>query len=494
MTIIIGGGISGLSAAYYALKNAKLSSVILLEASNRLGGWIRSRSSPSGAIFEQGPRIVKMDDDLDENHTLKLAMDLQLSDKLIRFGPLHPAVENELIYKNKKLYDRPPIILTSIANRYALKHILKLRGLYRPIIKNIWMDLMVPKVAKEDENVYSFFERRLGKNFTDDVISPLMCGIYAGDAHELSIKCIEPYSRVFEVEQEHGSIFKLMVKNFLAEQLLKRFSVNKNSEKDNADDGIAARPTHETLAETLALRILYGGVWGLRGGLEQLPQALADDVKRRGAKIQTGKRCEKLIFKSDHVELSVNGELQECSRVISSLCAKDLAELLQEQHPGLSAELKAIPTVTVGLVNLEFQGNVLPQEAFSIFISPKENLPLLSVTFDSCINSESSTVLRVMMGGPWFEKYFGPNPSEEQLLSTAIKHTKSILQIDEEPVAHNVAILKDCIPQYVVGHNARVKRIYNYIFTHNIPLALCGSSYQGLELNDIIRLAKQAVT
>lgn len=98
-----------------------------------------------------------------------------------------------------------------------------------------------------------------------------------------------------------------------------------------------------------------------------------------------------------------------------------------------------------------------------------------------------------MMGGAWFEKYFGANPSEDYLLTTAIDHTKDILRIEEEPVAHNVAVLKDCIPQHVVGHTQRVKRIHEYISAHHIPLGLCGSSYQGVGLNDVILSAKQAV-
>lgn len=98
-----------------------------------------------------------------------------------------------------------------------------------------------------------------------------------------------------------------------------------------------------------------------------------------------------------------------------------------------------------------------------------------------------------MMGGAWFEKYFGPNPTKEQLLMTAIDHTKDILHITKEPVAHNVAVLKDCIPQHVVGHTQRVKRIHGYISANHIPLGLCGSSYQGVGLNDVILSAKQAV-
>ncbi|XP_011698396.1 PREDICTED: protoporphyrinogen oxidase [Wasmannia auropunctata] len=478
MTVILGGGISGLSAAYYALNDARLSSVILLEASNRLGGWIRSRRSPSGAVFEQGPRTVRTAGSAGEN-TLNLVEDLQLSDKLIHIGLHHPAAGKRLIYMGEVLHFLP----NSIGSFFKTWSLLD-----RPLINRIWTDLRAPKVSKEDESVHSFVQRRLGRDIADNLIGPMICGICAGDAREISVNFL--LKSLFEAEQEHGSI----VKGLLAKRLKGLFSKSDDkkadaAKKDDVDNGVAARPL--TLAEKARKERLM--LWGLRGGLEQLPQALADNVKRRGAKIQTGKRCEKLTFQSDRVELSVNGEPQECSRVISSLCAKDLAELLREQHPGLSAELRAIPTVTVGVVNLEFQGNVLPLQAFGFLVPPKENLPLLGVLFDSCIFPESSTVLTVMMGGAWFEKYFGANPSEERLLTTAINHTKSILQIDEEPVAHNVAVLKDCIPQHVVGHNARVKRIHDYISAHRIPLALCGSSYQGVGLNDVILSAKQAV-
>lgn len=98
-----------------------------------------------------------------------------------------------------------------------------------------------------------------------------------------------------------------------------------------------------------------------------------------------------------------------------------------------------------------------------------------------------------MMGGAWFEKYFGSNPTEEQLLTTAIDHTRRILCIEKEPVAYNVAVLKNCIPQHVVGHYQRVQRIHDYISARRIPLGLCGSSYQGVGLNDVILSAKQAV-
>ncbi|XP_011156214.1 protoporphyrinogen oxidase [Solenopsis invicta] len=478
MTVILGGGISGLSAAYYAVNDARLSSVVLLEASSRLGGWVRSRKSQNGAIFEQGPRTVRTAG-LAGKNTLNLIEDLQLNDKLIHIGLHHPAAGNRLIYMDNALH-RLPNSLMGIFKTSSL--------LDRPLINRIWTDLRAPKVSKEDESIYSFIQRRVGQDIADNLISPLICGICAGDAREISVNFL--LKSLFEAEQKHGSI----VKGLLANQLKKMFSKSESKDnaakkKDNADDESAARPL--TLVERAQKERWL--LWGLQGGLEQLPQALTDNLKKQRVNIQTEKRCEKLTFKSDRVELLVNGEPQEYSRVISSLSAKDLAKLLQEQHPTLSAEMRAIPTVTVGVVNLEFQGNVLPLQAFGFLVPPKENLSLLGILFDSCIFPESSTVLTVMMGGAWFEKHFGLNPSEEQLLTTAINHTKNILQIEEEPVAHNVAVLKDCIPQHVVGHNARIKRIHDYISAHHIPLALCGSSYQGVGLNDVILSAKQAV-
>ncbi|KYN04390.1 PREDICTED: protoporphyrinogen oxidase [Cyphomyrmex costatus] len=475
MTVILGGGISGLSAAYYAVNDARLSSIILLEASNRLGGWIRNRSSPSGAIFEQGPRTVRV---LGGKNTLNLVEDLQLNDKLIHIDLYHPVAKNRLIYMDEALHRLPN----------SLKGIFKTTSLLdRPLINRIWTDLRAPKVSNEDESIHSFVQRRLGQDIADNLISPMICGICAGDAREISVNFL--LKSLFEAEQKHGSIVKGMV----AKKLKAFFAKSENKDNAGKEDKVNDEPT--TKPSTLVRRAENEKwvVWGLQGGLEQLPQTLADYVKSRGVTIQTEKKCEKLTFKSDRVELLVNGDLQECSRVISSLCAKDLAELLREQHPKLSTELKAIPTVTVGVVNLEFQNNVLPLQAFGFLVPPKENLPLLGVLFDSCIFPGSSTVMTVMMGGAWFEKYFGSNPSEEQLLTTAINHIKNILVIEEEPVAYNVAILRDCIPQHVVGHNARVKRIHDYISAHHIPLALCGSSYEGVGLNDVILSAKQAV-
>ncbi|XP_015588358.1 protoporphyrinogen oxidase [Cephus cinctus] len=467
MTVILGGGISGLSAAYYALENPRISSMVLLEASNRVGGWICSNKSPNGAIFEQGPRTVRPRGPGGKN-TLELIDRLKLTEKLIPIVSSHPAARNRLIYAENKLHLLPNNLKSLFVKNSPFD---------RPLISILMNDIKAPRISKEDESIYSFVERRLGKDVADNLISPMICGICAGDAKQISVNFLMP--SLFEAEQKHGSIAKGLLMNRVNQMFATKTKVIEVSGSGTAE----------------MARKNKWAIWGLKDGLEQLPRTLADNLKSRGLDIRLGNRCERLTFKPGYVELTINGETDKYSRIVSSIAAKNLAQLVRRQHPQLARELEAIPTVTVAVVNIQFSGNVLPMQAFGFLVPPKENLPILGVIFDSCVfPHETDTVLTVMMGGAWFEKNFGECPSKDEILRVAVESAKKILGIKESPVAHKVTILRDCIPQHVVGHKQRLNRIHNYISAHGLPLALCGSSYQGVGLNDVILSAKHAVS
>ncbi|CAL7940702.1 unnamed protein product [Xylocopa violacea] len=238
MTAILGAGMSGLSAAYYALKTSKVAPLVVLEATNRVGGWVRSIKQPDGTIFEKGPRII--------------------------------------------------------------------RANYQNILHALWKDLTTSRVSKDDESIYSFMERRFGRDIAEKIAAPILCGICGGDIHELSAKSFMP--KLVEFEKEHGSVFKV--------ERAKKEAWN---------------------------------MWGLQGGFEQLPQALAQNIAKRGVNIKMENNCEQIIFNKNSVELTVNGKVEKYSHVISSLPAKNLADLVQEQHPELSKELLDIPTVTIAV-------------------------------------------------------------------------------------------------------------------------------------------------
>ncbi|KAJ8670684.1 hypothetical protein QAD02_001943 [Eretmocerus hayati] len=470
MTAILGGGISGLSAAYYCLENPKLESIILYEASNRLGGWIKSITSASGVIFEKGPRTIRPTGPAGEN-TLELVEKLKLADKVIPINLQHPAARNRMIYANEKLHLLP----NSISSLFKTSEPFK-----RRLISIIWNDLNAKHIKKDDESIYDFVERRFGRDVADYLISPMICGICAGDPQKISVHFL--MSKIFQLEQKHGSITKGLLNDAFSTAFL----------KEKAGDKVKDSQSRLT---RLAKEERWS-VWGLKEGLEQLPTALRHHLSANPQlRVDLNTKCEKIRFKKDYAEVIIKGEPIQFKKVISALSAKSLAPLLEEDHPQLSRELAAIPSTTVAVVNLHYAGDVLPVEAFGFLVPPKEKLPILGVIFDSCVFKKGSdTVLTVMMGGAWFDKYFGNKTTKDEFLSIAVNQTKKILNIKENPVDHDVAVLEDCIPQYLVGHKQRLQHIENYISKHKIPLALCGSSYHGVGLNDVILSAKQAVS
>ncbi|KAJ9600130.1 hypothetical protein L9F63_009540 [Diploptera punctata] len=432
MHVVLGGGIGGLSAAYYLL-NSGLKNVTLIEASSRLGGWIKTTKTSKGYIFEHGPRTVRPRGLAGEN-TLQLIEELGLDNKVLPINFEHPAAKNRLIYVNKSLYALPSNITSFLTPQPPFS---------KPLISALFHDLKVPKKTAKDESMYDFVERRLGKEIAEYAVSPLVCGVCAGDAKEIS-KSRNP----IKVKSE----------------------LSKRSKKEKWN------------------------VWSLDGGLELLPETLKCNIEEKGADVLLNSPCKEILFKSGKAVVKLQDDSFVSDNVICSLPAAQLAPLISKQHPLLSEDLAAIPSVTVGVVNLQYKGRLLNQDAFGFLVPTSQKLPILGVIFDSCcFPKDDNTVLTVMMGGRWFEQLFGRNPSPDKLLSTAVQHVRTILHIASVPENHCVSILKDCIPQYVIGHHERIERIKAYIKRHNLPLSLIGASYDGISVNDVIFSARTAV-
>ena len=113
------------------------------------------------------------------------------------------------------------------------------------------------------------------------------------------------------------------------------------------------------------------------------------------------------------------------SRISKRRQCRGEANLVEKAHPDLAKILTSIECVTVGLVNLEWTGQKLSQDAFGFLVSSSENSPLLDVVFNSCSFPQGErTILTAMMGGRWFESLFGRNVTEETLLDIALKEVK----------------------------------------------------------------------
>lgn len=464
MKAILGGGIGGLSAAYYLHNKCAQEVIRLYESSSHLGGWIKSTQLPNGVIFEQGPRTLRPKGEAGFN-TLQLIDDLGLSNQITPIRSSHPAASTRMIYAQGKLHTLPSNMLDLFVTKSPFS---------KPLISYIFNDVVTKKqvVENNDESIYSFVERRFGKDLAQYAISPLICGICAGDAKEISVKFL--MKSIFENEQRYGGVIKGMLLNFLK-------------------NGFAETEDFETLLVDKAKNYKWS-IYSFHEGMQILPKTLEENLRTKKVELLVNKVCNNIKFEKDKIILTINSDTEICDHVISSLPAQKLASLLDKQHPELANNLKKIPTVDVAVVNLYYQNTQNIKDAFGFLVPPSENLPILGVIFDSCcFPKNSGTALTVMMGGHWFEKHFGKHPKEDLLLNIAKQQIKNIMNIYDEPQMSQLSILRQCIPQYKIGHFDVVNNIEQYIERNRLPLSICGSSYYGVGVNDVILSAKNVV-
>lgn len=463
MTIaVLGGGLGGLSATFYLLTKHPKQAVTLIEASNRLGGWIKSTILEGNIIFEQGPRTIRPFGP-SATETLALVEQLGLDHEVVPIDSQHPAAKYRMIYANGKLHVLPNSFLSLFKKQEPFS---------KPLIRLLANDLFTSKGNLKDESIYNFAQRRFGNEIADYLISPIICGICAGNSKEISVNFL--LKKFFEYEQKYGSISKGMLRNIF----------------NNANK-----------AETKTCKLLERAkkekwnVYSFKNGIETLTRGLENNIRAKNVNLELGSRVTELEVFPDNVMIQLdNGKYISSNHVISSLPAKLLGTMLEKQHPELAEALSKIKSVTVAVVNLQYGKKLNIKEGFGFLVAPKEKVPILGVTFDSCcFPRNNNTVLTVMLGGAWYEELFGKNPDENLILNTAKEQLKNILGVHEEPNIAKVNILKNCIPQYVVGHNENVQKIDDYIRKHEIPIALCGSSFYGVSVSDVVLSAKKAV-
>lgn len=166
----------------------------------------------------------------------------------------------------------------------------------------------------------------------------------------------------FEGEQKHGGI----IKGFFGSMF-------------------RSEETRVYPQSTLGAKSKAWSVWSLQDGLETLPKAIYQDLKgRENIQIESNAVCEKLEFSDDGVHVFVNGKDEIAEHVYCSLPSNQLAKILPRKFQKLGEELEGIPFVNVGVVNLEFEGDVLPVNGFGFLVPPNQNLDILGVIFDSC--------------------------------------------------------------------------------------------------------------
>ncbi len=200
--IIIGGGIAGLAAAYYAQQKFS-GPITLLEAGPRWGGKITTDrvdgvDVPGTFVIEGGPDTFIVT----KPWAMKLCKELGIADRLRGTNPDKKAT---YILKNGKLHELPGGLTMMIPTEFS--PMIRTGLLSWPEKARMGMDFLLPPASDNgDETLGAFVSRRLGRAAYENLIEPLMSGIYAGDGDKLSLQATFPYLR--DLENKHGGLVK----------------------------------------------------------------------------------------------------------------------------------------------------------------------------------------------------------------------------------------------------------------------------------------------
>ena len=451
---IIGGGISGLAAAF-ALEEQRSTAAaveyILYESSAHLGGVLRTEHI-DGCLVEAGPDSFITE----KPWATDLCRALGLGDQLIGSNDAdrktYILTKGRLVVMPDGLMFMVPtkILPTGLSPLFSWKTKLRMtQELFHP-----------PRAAGQDESVAAFVERHYGSEMVDRLADPLLSGVYGGEAASLSVRAVLP--RFAEMERTHGSLGRAM--------LAARKKMSAGPRKPAPPLFTSLKNGMQHLAETVVTRLTPSSL------LTNSP-VHAIQPEAAGWIVSSG-------VQSDRFD-----------RVIVALPAPAAAQVLRIASRELSAELAAIQyssSITVGLGYGHQVRQSLPP-GFGFLVPRSEGKRLLAATF---VHNkfphrapEDRALLRCFFAGKNAENVWPL--ADDQIIGIVRNELQQILGLRAEPLFARVYKWKSAIAQYGVGHLDRLDRIERLRL--QLPgLALAGNAYRGIGVPDCICSGRDA--
>ncbi|WP_164669554.1 protoporphyrinogen oxidase [Virgibacillus doumboii] len=451
--VIVGGGITGLSAAYYLQKEIRENNlphdVKLVEASDRLGGKIKTLKQ-DGYTIERGP-----DSFLSRKEPgVKLVEELGMSDQLVRNG-----TGQSYILVNNKLHKMPKGAFMGIpvqVRPFLFSGIFSPKGKLRA-----GFDFVLPKGKKvADQSLGSFFRRRFGNELLENLIEPLLSGIYAGNIDDMSMMATFP--NFYQLEQKHRSLIK---------GLQKTMPKKKNS--------TGKKP---------------GMFFSFENGLESMVDKLEDVLGDEVVSLNTGVDH---IEKKDHGYhlLLSNGEVSKADAIVMATPHYTLPKMFSQYD--VLKELQAIPATSVANVALAFDKSAIKKDidgtGFVVSRNSDFRITACTWTHKKWPNStpEGKALLRCYVGRPDDQSVV--DLSDREITDIVLGDLKKTMNIKQDPEFSVISRWKNAMPQYTVGHNERISHIRDQVNRELPGVYLAGSSYEGVGVPDCIGQGEKAV-
>jgi oxygen-dependent protoporphyrinogen oxidase len=462
---IIGGGISGLSAAFaleLQKKNGAPLEYILFESSARFGGVIHT-ASIDGCVVEAGP-----DSFLTEKPwAADLCRELGLEDQLI--GSNDAGRKTYILLKGR-LVPLPDGLQFMVPTRLMSVFFSPMFswGTKARIVRE-WF--YRPGRSQSESTVAEFVERHYGREMVERVADPLLAGVYGGSADELSVQSVLP--RFLEMETKHGSLGR-------ARGAARGLRGAAAAELRSAGQVRATAPT----------RTLFTS---LRNGMQQMVDALLTRIP--GAAQRLNAPIDAVSPESGKWLVVSGGRTEEFDGVILATPAYAAAGLLANTGAELAGELNAVRYSSSVTVILGYDKTVraaLPP-GFGVLVPHTENRRIRAVTFlhnkFAHRAPDDRALIRCFLGGTRDEGIL--QSSEDEILAVVRQELQQILVITAEPLLVRVFKWRRAMAQYGIGHTARVERIQGLVA--GMPgLALAGNAYGGIGVPDCVRSGAEA--
>jgi oxygen-dependent protoporphyrinogen oxidase len=437
---IIGGGITGLTAAL-GLKQRGLP-VILFEAADRVGGVIQSVRR-DGYLAEFGPNSLMETSPVISD----LVRELGLESRRVYSNP---SAEKRYVVRDKK-----PVAIPNSARGFLMTPLFslpaKLRVLAEPFIR--------PAPNDAEESIAQFVQRRLGQEFLDYAIDPLVAGIYAGNPHLLSVS--QAFPKLYALEQRYHSLF--LGKILGARERKRSGEVSKqDAKKFSFDDGL------QTLIDALQSRL--------------------------GEAIVTSAPIEGLERTEDgwliQLERSLDSGPVECSALLLALPSHKIASLAIKNDPKLEVASLArvyyppVASVVLGFARAEVAH---PLDGFGMLIPEKEGFNILGAMFSSSLfphrAPEGEVTITCYIGGARAPAL--PLKTTEELAEIAVQDLRTILGVHGRPRFQHVTVFRKAIPQYNVGF-AKYRALLSDMELKAPGLFVAGQARDGISMSDSI--------
>lgn len=429
--VVVGAGLSGLAAAYRIRQALPGVSLTVLDRNRRPGGNVWTEYD-DGFTVELGPNGI-----FDAKpHAIQLCHDLGIGDRLIPAS--EAARKNRFLFLNSRLHKLPSSPL-GILTTPVLSPLGKLAMLAEPLRRK-------PPRLPADESVAAFARRRFGREAADTFVDALVTGIHGGDPEQLSVAAAFP--RLPHFEREAGSVLR----GFL------RAAKQRSGPRR---------------------------MWSFREGLRVLIEALAGYL---GEALLLGVSVRKLErVGAGWLVRGEGADAWPADAVVLTTPVYHQAELVADLDAELAGEMAAIPYNRIAVAALGYRREDVggPQDGFGYLAPQNTRRDVLGVQWCSSIYPNRAppgfVLWRALCGGVHRGDVF--DWDDDSLVRRVHAEMIVAMGVTGEPVFRRVVRWPRAIPQYVVGHPARVARIA--AAASAFPgLLLGGNAYHGVALND----------